>query len=90
MVILKAKIYGKVQGVWFRKYTYDFAKCIGLVGIVKNLEDGSVLAKVSGRDDKLEQFKEFLVKGSPDSRVDKIDYSWQDSSTEYLTFEIES
>ena len=27
---------GKVQGVWFRKYTYDKAQALGLKGFVKN------------------------------------------------------
>ena len=89
MKILKAKIYGKVQGVWFRKYTYNYAKGIGLVGLVKNLGDGTVLVNASGTDENLEEFKEYLEKGSPNSRVDKIDYSWEDSSIEYSTFEIE-
>ena len=89
MRISKAKIYGKVQGVWFRKYTYNYAKSIGLVGLVKNLEDGTVLVNASGTDGNLEEFKEYLENGSPDSIVDKIDYSWDDLSIEYSTFEIE-
>ena len=89
MRIQKAKIYGKVQGVWFRKYTYNYAKGIGLVGLVKNLGDGTVLVNVSGSDKSIEQFKEYLDNGSPNSRVDKIDYSWEDSSIEYFTFDIE-
>ena len=89
MRILKAKIYGKVQGVWFRKYTFNFARDIGLVGMVKNLGDGTVLVNASGLDKNIEQFKDYLGNGSPNSRVDKIDYSWEDSSIEYLTFDIE-
>ena len=42
MRVLKAKVYGKVQGVWFRKYTLDSARDIGVVGMVKNLVDGTV------------------------------------------------
>jgi len=89
MRVLKAKIYGKVQGVWFRKYTFNFARGIGLVGIVKNLGDGTVLVNASGLDKNIEQFKEYLGNGSPNSRVDKIDCSWEESSIEYLTFDIE-
>jgi len=89
MRILKAKIYGKVQGVWYRNYTYNFAKGIGLVGMVKNLGDGTVLVNVSGANDSIEEFKDYLENGSPNSRVDKIDYSWEDSSIDYSTFEIE-
>jgi len=89
MRALKAKIYGKVQGVWFRKYTLDSARDIGVVGMVKNLVDGTVLVNASGKDENLRKFKELLENGSPNSRVDKIDYSWEDSSIEYSTFEIE-
>ncbi|MCH2473326.1 MAG: acylphosphatase [Gammaproteobacteria bacterium] len=89
MRVLKAKVSGKVQGVWFRKYTLDSARDIGVVGMVKNLVDGTVLVNASGKDENLRKFKELLENGSPNSRVDKIDYSWEDSSIEYSTFEIE-
>ena len=89
MRVLKAKVYGKVQGVWFRKYTLDSARDLAIVGMVKNLVDGTVLVNASGKDENLREFKRFLKTGSPNSRVDKIDYSWEDSSIKYLTFEIE-
>ena len=89
MKVLKAKVSGKVQGVWFRKYTLNSARDIGVVGMVKNLVDGTVLVNASGKDENLRKFKELLEIGSPNSRVDKIDYSWEDSSVEYSTFEIE-
>ena len=89
MRVLKAKVYGKVQGVWFRKYTLDSARDIGVVGMVKNLVDGTVLVNASGKNDNLREFKELLENGSTNSRVDKIDYSWEDLSIEYSTFEIE-
>ena len=89
MKVLKAKVSGRVQGVWFRKYTLDSARDIGVVGMVKNLVDGTVLVNASGKDENLRKFKELLEIGSPNSRVDKIDYSWEDSSIEYSTFEIE-
>jgi len=89
MKVLKAKVSGKVQGVWFRKYTLDSARDIGVVGMVKNLVDGTVLVNASGKDENLRKFKELLENGSPKSRVDRIDYSWEDLSVEYSTFEIE-
>ena len=89
MRVLKAKVYGKVQGVWFRKYTLDSARDIGVVGMVKNLVDGTVLVNASDKNENLREFKELLENGSTNSRVDKIDYSWEDLSIEYSTFEIE-
>lgn len=89
MRVLKANVSGKVQGVWFRKYTLDSARDIGVVGMVKNLVDGTVLVNASGKNENLREFKELLENGSTNSRVDKIDYSWEDLSIEYSTFEIE-
>ena len=46
MRMLKAQVYGKVQGVWFRKYALDCAHRFGLVGTVKNLDDGLSLIHI--------------------------------------------
>ena len=86
MRILKAKVHGKVQGVWFRKYTLDCANRFGIVGIVKNLDDGTVLVYAKGKN--LEEFKKYLKSGPPDSDVNKIDYSWDTSKIEFSDFKI--
>jgi acylphosphatase len=57
--------------------------------MVKNLVDGTVLVNASGKNENIREFKELLENGSTNSRVDKIDYSWEDLSIEYSTFEIE-
>ena len=85
--MLKAKVYGKVQGVWFRKYALDCAHRFGLVGTVKNLDDGTVLVHAAGQN--LEDFKKYLKIGSPGSVVEKIDFSWQNSLIKYSEFKIE-
>ena len=63
MRILKAKVYGKVQGVCFRKYTLDCANLLGIVGNVKNLPDGTVVVHAMGKN--LEEFKKYLKIGLP-------------------------
>ena len=85
--MLKAKVYGKVQGVWFRKYALDCAHRFGLVGTVKNLDDGTVLVHAIGKD--LEEFKKYLKIGPPGSDVENIDFSWQNSVVEFSEFNIE-
>ena len=87
MRILKARVYGKVQGVWFRKYTLDCANRFGIVGTVKNLRDGTVLVHAMGKN--LEDFKKYLNSGSPNSNVNKIDFSWDTSKMEFSEFKIE-
>ena len=87
MRILKAIVYGKVQGVWFRKYTLDCANRFGIVGTVKNLRDGTVIVYAKGKN--LEEFKKYLKIGSPNSDVNKIDFSWDTSKMEFSEFKIE-
>ena len=87
MKILRAKVYGKVQGVWFRKYTFDCANRFGIVGTVKNLDDSTVLVHAKGKN--IKEFKKNLKVGPADSDVDKIDYSWHTSKMEISDFKIE-
>ena len=87
MRVLKAKVYGKVQGVWFRKYTLDCANRFGIVGTVKNLRDGTVLVYAMGKN--LEKFIKYLNSGPPNSDVNKIDFSWDTSKMEFSDFKIE-
>ena len=85
--MLKAKVYGKVQGVWFRKYTFDCANRFGIVGAVKNLHDGTVIVHARGKN--LKEFKKYLKSGPPDSDVYKIDYSWDTPKMEFSEFKVE-
>ncbi len=85
--MLKAKLYGQVQGVWFRKYALDYAHRFGLVGTLKNLDHGTVLVHAIGQN--LEEFKKYLKIGPPGSDVENIDFSWQNSVVEFSEFNIE-
>ena len=70
----KIKITGKVQGVWFRKYTMDKAQELGLKGYVMNLPDGSVYTEAeSDEPEKLKAFVRWLHTGSPLSKVEKVE-----------------
>ena len=79
MKSLAIYIRGSVQGVWFRKYTKDEAQRLGLSGFVRNEPDGSVYAEVTGPEEKLDHFLIWCHKGSPASRVDKVEWSESDS-----------
>ena len=67
-------IKGRVQGVWFRKYTQEVANKLGIFGEVKNLADGSVEVKASFDEQVKEEFLKALKKGPPLARVDEIVY----------------
>ena len=63
---------GRVQGVWYRASVQKNAQKLDLSGYIKNLDDGSVEAVVSCTEERLEEFKAVLKKGSPLSRVKSI------------------
>lgn len=63
---------GKVQGVWFRKYTKDKADLLGLKGIVKNNKFGDVSIKVEGEKEVVKIFLDWLNEGSPLSKVKEV------------------
>ncbi len=68
------QVIGKVQGVWFRKYTKDKANMLGLNGIVRNEINNNVYIEVEGKKDIIEDFIRWLYKGSPQSNVIEVIY----------------
>ena len=66
------EVRGRVQGVWFRKYTYDQAQKLNLNGFVKNRVDGSVYIEASGPALNIDTFIKWCHKGSPLSNVDSV------------------
>ena len=83
----KISVIGRVQGVWFRKYTREAALSRGVKGFVENSDDGSVYIEAEGNSEKLEQFLEWLQQGSPLSRVDKVLHK-EGQPVGFSTFEI--
>ncbi|KAI5102550.1 acylphosphatase-1, partial [Silurus meridionalis] len=70
------EVYGRVQGVFFRKYTQSEGKKLGLVGWVKNTSAGTVEGQLQGPATKVRQMQEWLkTTGSPQSRIIKADFS---------------
>ncbi|KAK3599018.1 hypothetical protein CHS0354_007485 [Potamilus streckersoni] len=66
------EVFGKVQGVFFRKHTQKKAKELGLVGWVKNTASGTVVGQVQGLPDKVSVMKNWLQKvGSPKSKIER-------------------
>lgn len=70
--IIRIKIYGLVQGVFFRAYTREIAKKLGVKGYVRNMPDGSVEVLAKGNQEALKKLIEFCKQGPPEARVEKI------------------
>ncbi|KAL2099449.1 hypothetical protein ACEWY4_005929 [Coilia grayii] len=69
------EVYGRVQGVFFRKYTQKEGLRLGLVGWVQNTEAGTVQGQLQGPADKVKQMQEWLRStGSPKSHVVKAEF----------------
>lgn len=63
---------GRVQGVFFRKFTKAEADKLGLRGFVRNLRDGRVYCVARGPPAEMERFESFLRKGSPKAEVQAV------------------
>jgi acylphosphatase len=65
---------GKVQGVFFRKYTHQAGTELGLTGWVRNLDDGRVEVYAQGPADGVAALETWCrTKGSPKSRVTGVE-----------------
>lgn len=79
----RIQVVGKVQGVWFRKYTQEAAVAYTLVGSVRNEKDGSVFVEAQGEEENLKSFIAWLYKGSPLSKVKEV--TWEEGSLQHFT-----
>lgn len=63
---------GKVQGVFYRQSTKEKAIAIGVKGIVRNENDGSVKIIATGTKEQLDKLIEWCRQGPPKARVDTV------------------
>ena len=86
---LRARVYGRVQGVNFRYHAVRAARQLGLSGWVANRWDGSVETVAEGGVHALGRFRAFLERGSPSSSVDRLEASWSEPATgEFADFRV--
>eukprot|EP00300_Choanocystis_sp_HF-7_P025006 c26627_g1_i1.p4 GENE.c26627_g1_i1~~c26627_g1_i1.p4 ORF type:complete len:102 (+),score=18.54 c26627_g1_i1:123-428(+) len=87
------EIEGKVQGVFFRKYTKKQADLLSLTGWVQNTTKASrsVIGVLEGSDDDVDSMLEWLTHtGSPKSRIDRchVRSDKMVAAAEFRSFEI--
>ena len=70
---LHVTVHGRVQGVFYRDWTVRNARELGLVGWVRNREDGTVEALLQGPGAIVRQMIERMRNGPPSARVQRID-----------------
>lgn len=69
---LNIKIYGLVQGVFFRTTTKEQADKLGLTGFTENKSDGSVYIEAEGEENQLNQFIKWCNQGPVMASVEKV------------------
>jgi acylphosphatase len=66
-------ISGQVQGVWYRGWTEETARGLGLAGWVRNRRDGHVDAVFSGPPDAVAAMVARCAEGPPRARVAAVE-----------------
>ena len=70
---IRARVFGRVQGVGYRAWTVKTATQLGIIGWVKNCEDGSVELQAQGVAQALKTLEELLWRGPASSRVKGVE-----------------
>lgn len=77
---------GKVQGVYFRKYTAETAMQNHVVGWVKNLIDGRVECVAEGRPYQINNLINWCRIGPPNAIVNSVDINYEPYIGEFSDF----
>ena len=73
MVRYRVLISGRVQGVFFRDWTMEKARSLGVRGWVRNRRDGSVELVAYGESDSIDALTAACRTGPPAARVERIE-----------------
>ena len=68
----KVRLFGRVQGVFFRQWAVKQARSLGVNGWVHNARDGSVEAHLAGDESAVAQMIEAMRRGPPQARVEDV------------------
>lgn len=89
VIARRVRVFGRVQGVFFRAFTRDVAESAGVRGLVRNLPDGSVEAVLEGEERAVRRVIERMREGPPASRVDGIEVEEEAPAGRHGPFTVE-
>ena len=67
------RVFGKVQGVFFRASARVHAEALSVKGFAQNENDGSVYIEAEGSEESLKMFIEWCYRGSEHAEVTKVE-----------------
>jgi acylphosphatase len=76
----RIRVTGRVQGVWYRGWTVDQARELGLSGWVRNRRDGSVEILAEGPDEALAELVRRCHEGPSAARVEGVEVEESDEA----------
>lgn len=84
---LSIKVYGKVQGVFYRATAKEVADSLGVKGFVRNQSDGSVYIEAEGTQAQLKQLVDWCSSGPPRAVVSNVEIA-DGTTVGFTAFEI--
>ena len=85
---LVIRVYGRVQGVFFRHTARIHAAELDIAGWARNEDDGTLTITAEGDAAALETFLGWCRRGPPLAAVDRAESAWQEATGEFKRFEI--
>ncbi len=88
MINRRYRVEGVVQGVWFRKSTFEYVHkhLPRLTGYVKNMKDGTVEVLASGELEDITNLEEFLKVGPETAIVENLRLIEEPANSNYKEF----
>jgi acylphosphatase len=82
------RVFGRVQGVYYRASAQREAKRLGLTGWVKNRKDLTVELMAEGEEAGIKDLIAWAQRGPSAARVDKVDVRWRSFCGDFPDFRI--
>jgi len=82
------KVFGDVQGVFFRTFVKEKASELGLVGWVRNAKDRMVELLAEGEEENLKKMIDYCKEGPKFAKVDRTEVKWEEAVGEFQEFMI--
>ncbi len=88
LLSVRATVYGRVQGVFFRAFVEEHAQRLDLKGYVRNLPSGDVEVVAEGERERVEKLVEYLKMGPPTAMVARGVVSWSEYTGNYSSVRV--